>query len=173
MGKVLPSLTELVAQVESDRHEGKRIVFTNGCFDVLHLGHVRLLQVAKQQGDILVVAVNGDDYVRQTKGEGRPVFPELERKEILAALQAVDYVVGFYEERSANLILRIRPHVFVKGADYETVLHPSEREAAEQVGAAIVFVPLIPDRSSSKIVARVKSGSEGKGNPMPAVKKAP
>lgn len=155
MGKVVSSVTELLAELEPARGRGRRIVFTNGCFDILHVGHVRLLEAARSQGDVLVIGVNSDDYVRQTKGEGRPIFPEAERKEILAALRSVDFVIGFSERTSANLIRQVKPDLFVKGGDYRASLPPEESQAAREVGATVVFLPLVPGHSSSQTFARM------------------
>ena len=155
MSKVVCSVDELLAQLSAAGKQGRTVVLTNGCFDILHLGHIRLLEAAKSQGDVLVVGVNTDDHVRRTKGQGRPVFPEAERKELLAALQSVDLVIGFSEDTSANLIRRIGPDLFVKGADYEASLPMEERRAAREVGATVVFVPLVPGRSSSDVAVRV------------------
>lgn len=158
MGKVVFGVEELVAELEIARSQGKRVVFTNGCFDVLHVGHVRLLEAGRRQGEVLVVGVNSDEHVRRGKGEDRPIFPEGERKEILAALKVVDFVIGFPEETSANLILRVRPEVFVKGADYEASLPREEVKAAKEVGARVVFIPLVVGHSSSNVFPKLRSG---------------
>src|SRR5580693_8024349 len=121
-----------------NRHPGKTIVFTNGCFDILHAGHVRYLAAAKQLGDILVVGLNGDESVRELKGEGRPWNSQEDRAEVLAALEAVDYVIIFSEKRADNLLRQARPQVYAKGGDYTVnSLDPDEVVALKEIGAKI------------------------------------
>ncbi len=141
------------------RRRGLRVVFTNGCFDLLHGGHIHLLTYARQQGDILVVAVNEDDSIRRLKGEGRPIFPLEERIEILAALESVDAVISFSDETPLRLIEEIVPDVLVKGGDWkpEEVVGKPEVEAA---GGRVVIVPYRPGHSSSGIIERI-SEQEG------------
>ena len=135
------------------RHPGKTIVFTNGCFDILHAGHVRYLAAAKQLGDILVVGLNGDESVRDLKGEGRPWNSQEDRAEVLAALEAVDYVIIFSEKRADNLLRQTRPQVYAKGGDYTVnSLDPDEVVALKEIGAKIEILPLVPGRSTSKLV---------------------
>src|SRR5580704_12242572 len=118
------------------RHPGQTIVFTNGCFDILHAGHVRYLSAAKQLGDILVVGLNGDASVRELKGEGRPLNPQEDRAEVMAALEAVDYVIIFGEKRVDTLLRQVHPHVYAKGGDYTvTSLDPDEVTALREIGA--------------------------------------
>jgi rfaE bifunctional protein nucleotidyltransferase chain/domain len=135
------------------RHPGKTIVFTNGCFDILHAGHVRYLAAAKQLGDILVVGLNGDESVRELKGEGRPWNSQEDRAEVLAALEAVDYVIIFSEKRADNLLRQARPQVYAKGGDYTVnSLDPDEVVALKEIGAKIEILALVPGRSTSKLV---------------------
>jgi rfaE bifunctional protein nucleotidyltransferase chain/domain len=137
---------------------GKKLVFTNGCFDLVHVGHVRYLQAARALGDALVVAMNCDASVRALKGPTRPINAEDERAEIIAALACVDYVTIFDTERVTNLIRIIRPQVYAKGGDYTLEsLDPSEREALEDVKTDIQFVPLVPGKSTTGIIAKWKS----------------
>ena len=139
--------------------EGRRMVFTNGCFDLLHVGHVRYLEQARALGDVLVVAINGDASVQALKGPTRPVQPEAERAEILAALKSVDHVVLFETERVTDLIRLIRPQVYAKGGDYTPdTLHPEERAALDQCGSEIAILPLVAGRSTSSTLARLQSG---------------
>jgi rfaE bifunctional protein nucleotidyltransferase chain/domain len=141
----------------SDRHPGKTIVFTNGCFDILHAGHVRYLAAAKQLGDILVVGLNGDGSVRELKGEGRPVNSQEDRAEVIAALGAVDYVIIFGEKRVDTLLRQVRPRVYAKGGDYSVdSLDPNERAALKEIGAKIEILPLVPGKSTSKLVAAIQ-----------------
>lgn len=143
---------------ELDR-EGKKLVFTNGCFDLLHVGHVRYLQEARALGDALVVALNGDASVRELKGEGRPVNPAEDRAEILCALECVDRVVVFEEKRATRLIETIRPHAYAKGGDYSPEsLNPEERAALDQAGSEIQILSLVPGKSTSATLKRVGSG---------------
>ena len=136
------------------RRRGLQVVFTNGCFDLLHGGHVHLLTCARRQGDILVVAVNEDDSIRRLKGAGRPIFPLEERIEILSALECVDALISFSEETPLRLIHEILPDVLVKGGDWkpEEVVGKPEVEAA---GGRVVIVPYRPGRSSSGIITRI------------------
>jgi rfaE bifunctional protein nucleotidyltransferase chain/domain len=131
--------SELAEAVTKARAEGKTVVFTNGCFDILHVGHVRYLQDARALGDLLVVGVNTDDSVRRLKGPTRPVVSEWERAEILAALQCVDYVSLFNEDTPVELITAIRPSIHVKGGDYKVEDLP-EAEAVIAGGGKIVIV---------------------------------
>src|SRR3954452_21695987 len=127
------------------RENGQRLVFTNGCFDLLHVGHVRYLAAARALGDALMVAINGDESVRALKGKGRPVNREAERAELIAALESVDYVVIFPEVRAATLLEKIRPAVYVKGGDYTAAtLDDNERAALEQAGTEIRILAFEP-----------------------------
>src|SRR5918997_2888638 len=137
------------------RAEGRRLVFTNGCFDLLHVGHVRYLAAARALGDALLVAVNSDASVRVLKGEGRPVMNEAERTEMLAALAAVDFVTVFEEESPRRLISELLPDVLVKGGDYA----PEEihgREEVERAGGRVLSLPFVEGVSTTGIVERVK-----------------
>jgi rfaE bifunctional protein nucleotidyltransferase chain/domain len=138
-------------------HPGKTIVFTNGCFDILHAGHVRYLAGAKQLGDILVVGLNGDTSVRELKGEGRPLNAQQDRAEVLAALGAVDYVIIFDEKRVDKLLREVRPRIYAKGGDYTVKsLDPDEFSALKEIGAKIEILPLIPGKSTSKLVQAIQ-----------------
>lgn len=141
---------------ELDR-SGRKLVFTNGCFDLLHPGHVRYLEQARALGDALVVAVNSDASVRALKGPSRPVNSELDRAEVLAALRSVDAVVLFEDQRATSLIKAIQPHIYAKGGDYTPdSLDPGEKAALERVGAAIHILPLVPGRSTTATLARMR-----------------
>jgi rfaE bifunctional protein nucleotidyltransferase chain/domain len=141
--------------------QGKRLVFTNGCFDILHTGHVRYLQQARALGDALVVAVNGDVSVRALKGPTRPINPEEDRSEVLAALACVDFVTIFQTERVTDLLRTIQPHVYAKGGDYTVAsLDPGERGALEEAGTEIRILPLVPGRSTTAILE--KAAPDGK-----------
>jgi rfaE bifunctional protein nucleotidyltransferase chain/domain len=148
--------------VQSDllRAQGRRLVFTNGCFDLLHVGHVRYLQAARRRGDALVVAVNGDESVRALKGPTRPINSEADRAEVLAGLECVDFVVLFHTPRVDSVIREVRPSVYVKGGDYTLdTLDSAERAALEDVGARIEIVGLVPGKSTTALVQRMAGDS--------------
>jgi rfaE bifunctional protein nucleotidyltransferase chain/domain len=137
------------------KDDGRRVVFTNGCFDLLHLGHVRYLRAAREQGDLLVVGLNSDDSVRRLKGKGRPLVPEADRAELLAALEMVDYVTVFDEDTPAALIAEITPDVLVKGSDYR----PEEiagRDTVEASGGRVVTIPLVESRSTTALIQKIR-----------------
>ena len=137
---------------------GKKLVFTNGCFDLLHVGHLRYLQAARQLGDALLIAVNGDASVRALKGPSRPINNEDDRAEVLAGLACVDYVVLFHTERVTELARVIRPHIYVKGGDYTVEsLDAGERTALQEAGAEIRILPLVPGKSTTATIAKWKS----------------
>lgn len=147
---------------EKLEREGRRLVFTNGCFDLLHVGHVRYLKQARALGDALLLALNGDDSVRQLKGPGRPVNDAADRAEILMALECVDCVVVFEEERVTNLIRTIRPHIYAKGGDYTVdSLNIEERAALDEAGSEIRILSLVPGKSTSGALRRMKEGEAG------------
>ncbi len=141
--------------------EGRKLVFTNGCFDLLHVGHVRYLQAARALGDALAVAVNGDASVKALKGPTRPVNGQDDRAEVLAALECVDFVVIFpetSETRMTGLIRTVRPQIYAKGGDYTAEsLDPEERGALDKAGAEIRILPLVPGRSTTNILKSVSS----------------
>ena len=157
MAGVTKILDRPMAAEVQNHHPGKTIVFTNGCFDILHAGHVRYLEAAKQLGDILVVALNGDASVRELKGEGRPLNSQEDRAEVLAALGAVDYVIIFEEKRVDNLLRQVRPRVYAKGGDYTVnSLDPEEVAALREIGAKIEILPLVPGKSTSKLIQAIE-----------------
>ena len=136
------------------RAVGRTLVFTNGCFDLLHAGHVSYLEFARRQGDALVVGLNSDDSVRRIKGPARPVNPQAQRAVVLAALECVDYVVVFNEDEPAALIREITPDVLVKGADWAHYV--SGREWVEQHGGRVVLAPLVEGLSSTRMIERMR-----------------
>ena len=154
----LQTTAELAALRAALDAQGRRLVFTNGCFDLLHVGHVRYLQAARALGDALLVAVNGDASVRALKGPTRPVNGEADRAEVLAALECVDFVTIFHSERVTDLVRAIRPHIYAKGGDYTVdSLDPGERGALIEVGAEIRILPLVPGKSTTSTLAKCKS----------------
>lgn len=137
------------------RSEGRRLVFTNGCFDILHVGHVRYLQSARELGDVLLVAINSDRSVRELKGAGRPIMNEEERAEMLSALGAVDYVTIFDALSPRALIAEILPDVLVKGGDYELdEIHG--RAETEAAGGRVMALPFVEGASTSSIIDRIR-----------------
>jgi D-beta-D-heptose 7-phosphate kinase/D-beta-D-heptose 1-phosphate adenosyltransferase len=155
-GKVLDraGLREVVT---AWRAQGRRIVFTNGCFDVLHSGHLSLLRQAAAQGDALVVGINDDDSVRRLKGPGRPLVAEQDRAALVAALECVDAAVLFAEDTPYQLIGALRPDVLVKGADYR-LDDVVGRDIVEAAGGRVVLVPLVADRSTTGMIERARRG---------------
>ncbi len=137
------------------RAHGQRIVFTNGCFDILHVGHVRYLGAARALGDCLVVGLNSDTSVRRLKGPERPVNEEADRAEVLDALRAVDYVTIFDEPTAAELIEIIRPDVYVKGGDYTIATLP-EAEIVRGYGGRVEFIDLVPERSTTRVIEKLR-----------------
>jgi D-glycero-beta-D-manno-heptose 1-phosphate adenylyltransferase len=139
------------------RDSGHKLVFTNGCFDLLHVGHVRYLEAARALGDALLVAINGDASVRSLKGEGRPLNRAEDRAEVIAALESVDYVVTFPEVRATALLENVRPAIYVKGGDYaEESLHADERAALDRIGTEIRILPFTAGHSTSGLLAKIK-----------------
>jgi rfaE bifunctional protein nucleotidyltransferase chain/domain len=148
-------LPELLGERAQWRAQGRVVVFTNGCFDLLHPGHVRLLEAARGEGDFLIVGLNSDASVRRLKGEGRPLIPQGERAETLRGLEAVDRVVVYEEDTPRALIAALLPDVLVKGADWaeDKIVGREEVEAA---GGRVVRVELLPDRSTTTLLERIR-----------------
>lgn len=146
---------------EALRRAGARLVLTNGCFDLLHTGHLRYLSEARALGDALVVALNGDASVRRLKGAGRPVLPWAERAELLAGLRVVDAVVGFDEDTAVSLLRTLRPELYVKGGDYGPGRWPPEADAAREAGAEVRFLGLTAGRSTSAILRQLRQDGGG------------
>jgi rfaE bifunctional protein nucleotidyltransferase chain/domain len=145
---------ELARILEREREKGKKVVFTNGCFDILHIGHLRSLELAREQGDILVVGLNSDDSVRRLKGEERPLVEQADRAGMLDALRPVDYVVIFEEDTPIETIEALRPDVHVKGGDYRPEELP-EKEVVEGYGGKVVIVPLVEGFSTTELIERI------------------
>jgi D-glycero-beta-D-manno-heptose 1-phosphate adenylyltransferase len=162
MSEKIVNPDRLAAIADSLRAQGRKLVLTNGCFDLLHVGHVRYLQAARAFGDVLAVAINGDESVRVLKGAGRPLNTESDRAEIIAALECVDHVVLFPEVRVTRLIEKVRPAIYVKGGDYTPAsLHPEELAALEKIGAEIRILPFEPGHSTSGLIERMKKNPSG------------
>jgi rfaE bifunctional protein nucleotidyltransferase chain/domain len=149
--KALPQIQKLVAR---ERNKGKTIVLANGCFDLIHAGHIRYLREAKKLGDILVVALNSDSSVRKLKGRGRPILPERERAEILASFYDVDYLIIFDEPNVENILLALKPDIHAKGSDYTKKSVP-ERETVLGYGGKIAIAGGPKIRSTSQVIPRI------------------
>jgi D-beta-D-heptose 7-phosphate kinase/D-beta-D-heptose 1-phosphate adenosyltransferase len=157
MSTKIKSPDQLAQALETHRGRGKTVVFTNGCFDLLHVGHVRYLRQAKNLGDLLVVGINSDSSIRRLKGPARPVQPQQDRSELLAALACVDFVTLFDEDTPLTLIELLRPDILVKGADW-----PPERivgkAIVEQGGGRVVTIPYVEGASTSELIKRIREG---------------
>lgn len=150
---------ERIKEVCNDmRANGTVIVFTNGCFDVLHAGHVRYLTKAREKGDFLVIGLNSDVSVRRLKGNGRPINPEEDRAEVLDALRAVGAVTIFDEPTAEALIAAVHPDVYVKGGDYTIETLP-EAKIVQEYGGRVEFIPLVEGRSTTNVIERIRSGA--------------
>lgn len=155
--KTLPELSRIVVRLKK---KGLRIVLANGCFDLIHAGHVRYLEGARRRGDVLVVALNSDASVRRLKGRGRPVLSELERAEILNAFSSVDYVTIFSETNVERVLLTLKPHVHAKGSDYTRATVP-ERATVKSYGGTIAIAGGPKIRNASDIIGRIASARKG------------
>jgi D-beta-D-heptose 7-phosphate kinase/D-beta-D-heptose 1-phosphate adenosyltransferase len=151
MKKKIKGRKELLGIIKNLKAKGKRIVFTNGCFDLLHLGHVRYLEKAKSLGDVLVVGVNSDSSVRKLKGPKRPILPEGERTEVLSGLGCVDYITIFNEADPLKLITSLKPNLLVKGGDW-TREQIVGREVVERSGGELVIIPFVKGASTSNVI---------------------
>ena len=159
MKEKVTSTDRLVTLVRQAREQKKRIVFTNGCFDLLHVGHTRYLEAAKALGDLLVVGVNSDESVRiLDKASDRPIVPEAQRAEVVASLGCVDYVVLFHEADPLRLITALEPDVLVKGGDWplDRIIG---RDVVEQRGGTVKTIPLVPGMSTTSLIQRIRSRS--------------
>ncbi|HTF23507.1 MAG TPA: D-glycero-beta-D-manno-heptose 1-phosphate adenylyltransferase [Candidatus Limnocylindria bacterium] len=158
MNSAVLTLEEAILRFGRKKRNGRRVVFTNGCFDLLHPGHIRSLELARELGDALVVGLNSDTSVRQLKGEGRPVISALERAEILAALESVDAVVIFDDLTPREAIAGLLPDVLVKGGDW-----PGDRivgrEEVEAAGGRVVSIPVVPGYSTTAILQKIRQGA--------------
>ncbi|MFN2475091.1 MAG: adenylyltransferase/cytidyltransferase family protein [Chthoniobacterales bacterium] len=157
MSSKILTLPKLAARSAALRQKGSRIVATNGCFDLIHVGHIRYLARAKELGDVLVVGVNGDSSVRALKGEGRPLNREADRAEVLAALASVDLVAIFPDVRATEFLRQTQPAIYVKGGDYTAeTLDDEERDALRNLGAEIRIIPFEAGHSTSNLIGRMQ-----------------
>ena len=152
----IATIEEVKGRVEQDRRVGRTVALANGCFDVLHVGHVRYLAGASAEADVLVVGVNGDDSVRRLKGPGRPLMPEGDRAVMVAALRSVDHVVVFPEDDVGALLLALRPDVHCKGTDYAPDTVP-EREVVRSYGGRVAIVGDPKDHDTRRLIERVRA----------------
>lgn len=150
----LKSLSELVKEVKKLKKQGKKISFTNGCFDLIHVGHIRYLREAKKLADYLVVAINSDESVKKIKGNGRPITPEQERAELLSGFEFVDYVVIFNELDPIKTIKAIIPDVLVKGGDW-SIDKVLGRDIVEKHGGKVVTIPMIKGHSTTDLISSI------------------
>lgn len=137
------------------KEAGAKVVFTNGCFDILHAGHVRYLAEARSLGDCLILGLNSDASVKRLKGENRPVNGEADRAEVVGALAAVDYVVLFEEDTAETLISKVKPDIYAKGADYRLETLP-EAKIVESYGGSVAFIDLVPGKSTTRIISNIE-----------------
>jgi rfaE bifunctional protein nucleotidyltransferase chain/domain len=159
MSPKIVELEDFSDRCEKLRSAGKKIVATNGCFDLLHVGHVRYLQAARALGDLLVVGLNGDRSVHDLKGAGRPITAQSDRADILAALECVDLVTIFPEIRATEFLVAVRPAVYVKGGDYRSeTLDEKERAILKEIGAEIHLIPFERGYSTSRLIDRICKG---------------
>jgi D-beta-D-heptose 7-phosphate kinase / D-beta-D-heptose 1-phosphate adenosyltransferase len=159
-GKYLPDAGRVAARAHLYRQQGRRIVFTNGCFDILHRGHVTFLNQAKALGDVLIVGVNTDASIQRLKGPGRPINALEDRLHVLAALSSIDHLIPFDEDSPENLIRAVCPDVFVKGGDYTRERLP-EAQLVEAIGGVVEVLPYVADHSTTAVVARIREGLAG------------
>lgn len=159
MKKKIYKLRDLIKFRENLKKEGKKVIFTNGCFDILHSGHIHILREAKKWGDVLIVAVNDDSSVKKIKGSSRPIFPLEERLEILEAVEDIDYLVSFAEETPQEVIASLLPDVLVKGGDWKIEEVVGKREV-ERAGGKVIIIPFLESHSSSEIMERIIQSSK-------------
>jgi rfaE bifunctional protein nucleotidyltransferase chain/domain len=152
---VLLDRDALARRLDAERAAGRSIVLANGCFDLIHVGHVRYLEAARREGDVLVVAINTDESVRRNKGEGRPYVPQDERAEVLAALRCVDYVTAFGETTADELIRALRPNVHAKGTEWRADNVP-ELATVKSIGARVAICGDVKSHSSTSLAGRAK-----------------
>lgn len=159
MAAKIMELAGLKKEVEAKKAAGELIVFTNGCFDILHVGHVRYLKKAAALGDKLVLAVNSDSSVKEIKSKNRPFVPEVERMEILAALEMIDYLILFSEPNCKKLLEELKPQIYVKGGDYRIEDLP-EAETVYAYGAKIVLITEVKGRSTTNLIKKIRESSD-------------
>lgn len=150
--------TDLLSEISKCRKENQTIVLTNGCFDLLHIGHLRTFVEAKKMGDLLIVGINSDRSVRALKGATRPIINETDRAELVSGLKPVDHVIIFDETTVAHLLEVVKPHVYVKGGDY-TLENLPEKEIINKLGIKVKFIPLVAGISTTELVKRIQNAN--------------
>ena len=160
MSSSVLTLEQAILRFGREKRNGRRVVFTNGCFELLHPGHIRILEQARALGDVLIVGLNSDASVRRLKGKGRPVWPEQKRAEVLAAMECVDAVLIFDGDTPREMIARLLPDVLVKGNDWplDQILG---REEVEESGGKVVTVPILRGYSTTTIIKKIREGARG------------
>ncbi|MBQ5635950.1 MAG: D-glycero-beta-D-manno-heptose 1-phosphate adenylyltransferase [Selenomonadales bacterium] len=156
---MLVDRTEITSFIEKEKANGKTVVLTNGCFDILHAGHVRYLASARAVGDCLVLGLNSDESVRRLKGPSRPINSELDRAEVIGGLRSVDYVVIFGETTAEALVREVRPDYYAKGGDYSLDSLP-EAKAVAECGGQVVFLPFVEGKSSTNIIQKIEQNAK-------------
>lgn len=151
--------SEIRTIVDELKAQGKKVVLTNGCFDILHAGHVRYLAAARAEGDVLILGLNSDESVRALKGATRPINGENDRAEVADGLKSVDYVVIFGEKTAEKLVRDVRPDYYAKGGDYSAASLP-EAKAVAEVGGKVVFLPFVEGKSSTKIIQKIEQSAQ-------------
>lgn len=151
---------DIATIVSAEKAKGKKVVLTNGCFDIIHAGHVRYLTAARARGDLLVLGLNSDASVRALKGSTRPINTERDRAEVVDGLRSVDYVVIFGETTAEALVRDVRPDYYAKGGDYSVESLP-ESQAVSEVGGKVVFLPFVEGKSSTKIIQKIEQNVQG------------
>jgi D-beta-D-heptose 7-phosphate kinase / D-beta-D-heptose 1-phosphate adenosyltransferase len=164
-GKHVGDLGRFLARLDFYRQQGRRIVFTNGCFDILHRGHITYLNRAKTLGDVLILGVNSDASIRRLKGPHRPINSLEDRVQVLAALSSIDHIVSFDEDTPCDLVRALRPDVFVKGGDYTRDRLP-EAAIVESYGGVVQILPFVHDRSTSGIIERIQATPNGRATAL-------
>ena len=153
------NFTQIAEIVNELKRKGKKVVFTNGCFDILHSGHIKLLKKAKELGDVLILGINKDKSIKKLKGKGRPIMSEKQRIEIISAIEFVDYVVPFGQPTPEKLIKRIKPDIIVKGGDYKKN-EVIGKDIVEKYGGKVYIFPLVKNISTTKIIKKIKKMEE-------------
>ncbi len=159
MKRKTQKLEALIRIRKDHKRRGEKVAFTNGCFDILHSGHIHIIREAKKQGDVLIVAVNDDSSVKKIKGPSRPIFPLRERLEILEAVEDIDYLVTFADETPQKVIASLLPDVLVKGGDWKIEEVVGKKEV-ERAGGKVIIIPYLEGHSSSEIIKRIIQSSK-------------
>ncbi len=158
MGSEIKNLSELEEIVRKEKENNKKIVFTNGCFDILHKGHFYVLEQASKLGDVLIVALNSDNSIKRLKGEDRPKYNELDRAYVIKRIKGVDYVTIFYEDTPIELLKILQPDINVKGGASVPERVADEKKVMDSYGGEIIYIPLVEGYSSTKVIDKIRNG---------------